>query len=275
MDACTTDRCETANNVVASIRGGSRKRLAADKESRLLRHAQKGSERATNELLKSHIGLVHAEAKRHRWTGLAYDDLVGEGVIGLLEAIRRFDTERSTRLCTYAVWWIRASIWDYVWRNRRIVGIPNTRNARKVRVSLWRVQRQLTQELGQPATPEQLAEALGVKEQDVIDIRAALTGRDVSVGDEDDAAPDLPAHLRSPEEEVLAADERAHVRALLDDALEQLPARERTIVERRLLSEDKPSLSALGVELGVSRERVRQLQRRAERTLRTALADVA
>jgi len=249
-------------------------RMDAADERNLLLRAQRGDRRAADELVKSHMGLVHKEARRHAWTGIPRSDLVSEGVIGLLEAIRRFDTTRTTRLSTYALWWIRAAVWDFVWRNRRIVSIPSTRSARKVRVGLFKAERALERERGE-ATTEALAELLGVPEQDLREVRSALTARDVWMDDEEDPRAELPSFGASPERHAMVEDQRAHVRAIVSDTLERLPARERTIVERRLLSEDRPSLAALGDELGVSRERVRQLQRRAETVLREALSCVA
>ncbi|MEO0324696.1 MAG: sigma-70 family RNA polymerase sigma factor [Myxococcota bacterium] len=245
----------------------------------MLRAAKRQDQRAVSELIDRHIGLVQAEVRRHVWTGLSADDLSGEGLLGLLESIRRFDVTRRTRLSTYAVWWIRASIWDFVWKNRRIVPIPSTRRARRIRVSIWRTERALTGKLGRPPTTAELAEALAVDEQDVLDLRTALTGRDMVLGGggggDDEPSFELPCRDASPEQVLLSLDERRAIRGALAVALEKLPARERTIVERRLLTEDGPTLTALGAELGVSRERVRQLQKRAERTLRDALNAVA
>lgn len=254
-------------------------RLSIDEENALLRAAKRQDQRAVSELIDRHIGLVQAEVRRHVWTGLSADDLSGEGLLGLLESIRRFDVTRRTRLSTYAVWWIRASIWDFVWKNRRIVPIPSTRRARRIRVSIWRTERALTGKLGRPPTTAELAEALAVDEQDVLDLRTALTGRDMVLGGggggDDEPSFELPCRDASPEQVLLTLDERRAIRGALAVALEKLPARERTIVERRLLTEDGPTLTALGAELGVSRERVRQLQKRAERTLRDALSAVA
>ncbi|MEM1413697.1 MAG: sigma-70 family RNA polymerase sigma factor [Myxococcota bacterium] len=251
-------------------------RLTIDEENALLRAAKRNDQRAVAELIERHAGLVQAEVRRHLWTGLSAEDLSGEGLLGLLESIRRFDTTRRTRLSTYAVWWIRASIWDFVWKNRRIVPIPSTRRARRIRVSIWRTERALTGSLGRPPTTAELADALAVDEQDVLDLRAALTGRDVILGGGDDEPSfELPSTGASPEEILCESDTRRAIQDCLAVALERLPARERTIVERRLLSEEGPTLTALGEELGVSRERVRQLQKRAERTLRDALSAVA
>lgn len=272
--ATTSQTSEATNDEPSTKKVSKKGRMTLEEERALIRSAQAGNERAMNELVKSHIGLVHSELRRHLWTGIAADDLLGEGVLGLLESIRRFDLNRHTRLSTYAVWWIRASVWDFVWKNRRIVPIPSTRRARKLRVSIWRVERSLRQKYGRPASVEELADALEVDPEDIHDIRAALGGRDVGIN-VDDEGPEIPDDAKSPEQIVEAQDTREHLSATLQNALAQLPVRERTIVERRLLSEDRPTLTALGDELGVSRERVRQLQKRAERQLREYLADVA
>ena len=279
MDA--SPAAASSSTPVSPVFGATRRpsrpgRLSIDEENALLRAAKRSDQRAVTELIERHIGLVQAEVRRHLWTGLSAEDLSGEGLLGLLESIRRFDVTRRTRLSTYAVWWIRASIWDFVWKNRRIVPIPSTRRARRIRVSIWRTERALTGKLGRPPTTAELAEALAVEEQDVLELRAALTGRDVILGGGDDEPSfELPCTGASPEDILVTVDKRRAIQSALNVALERLPARERTIVERRLLTEDGPTRTALGAELGVSRERVRQLQKRAERTLRDALSAVA
>ncbi|MBX3269400.1 MAG: sigma-70 family RNA polymerase sigma factor [Sandaracinaceae bacterium] len=249
--------------------------LDLDTERELLRRIQEnGDPRALDALLVSHVRLVLSIAQKYRRHGLPVDDLVAEGNLGLVEAARRFDRARGTRFSTYAAWWVRALIRRYTIANRRIVGAPSTRAARRLLSNLRETQRRLAAELGRAATREEIARALDVSVEDVATVDAALSGRDVSLAPTPEGLViELACDRASPEETAAAAELRAHNERSVHDALERLERRERLIIERRLLDDDRETLADIGAELGLSRERVRQLELRARQKLRAALLD--
>lgn len=251
--------------------------LCAQRESELARQALTGSREAFDALLASHVRLVVTLAHEFASFGLPKEDLVGEGMLGLVEATRRFDPERGVRLAAYAAWWIRAYMRRFTIQNRRIVRAPSTRPARKLMANLRRVQRELTQRQGEPPACEAIAKALHVGVRDVEQMEAALSSRDVPLGGGDDRRPvDLPDAAPSPEDMVAEAEERARTRDALDRALDSLSTRERRILRERYLGDAGESLASVGRGLGLSRERVRQLERLAQAKLRGAvLASVA
>ncbi len=249
--------------------------LDADTERDLLTRIQESNDsRALDALLLSHVRLVLSIAHKYRRHGLALEDLVAEGNLGLVEAARRFDRSRGTRFSTYAAWWVRALIRRFTIANRRIVGAPSTRAARRLLSKLRTTQRRLAAELGAPPTREQVAEALDVTPEDVATVEAALGGRDVSLAPTPDGQVlELVSDNESPEE--TASKKEAHElnARSVQHALEGLEARERLIIEKRLLDDDRETLARIGEQLGLSRERVRQLELRARQKLRAALLD--
>lgn len=249
--------------------------LDFDTERDLLTRIQdRDDPRALSALLVSHMRLVLSIAQKYRRHGLPLEDLVAEGNLGLVEAARRFDCSRGTRFSTYAAWWIRALIRRYTIANRRIVGAPSTRAARRLLSKLRETQRQLAAELGCAPTREQVAKALDVTVEDVATVEAALSGRDVSLAPTPDGqVVELACDRASPEEIAAVEQVRAINLRSVHDALERLERRERMIIERRLLDDDRETLAHLGEELGLSRERVRQLELRARQKLRAALLD--
>lgn len=249
--------------------------LDAETERELLRRIQDSNDpRALNRLLVSHVRLVLSIAHKYRRHGLALEDLVAEGNLGLVEAARRFDRSKGTRFSTYAAWWVRALIRRYTIANRRIVGAPSTRAARKLLSKLRTTQRELAAELGRPPSREQVAEALDVTVEDVTSVEAALSGRDVSLAPTPDGVViELASNLDTPEEATSKKEAQALNERSIHDALDRLEARERLIIEKRLLNEDRETLADIGRRLGLSRERVRQLELRAREKLRIALLD--
>jgi RNA polymerase sigma-32 factor len=246
--------------------------LSAEREVALARARE-----AFDALLASHVRLVVTLAHEFASFGLPKEDLVGEGLLGLVEATRRFDPDRNVRLAAYAAWWIRAYMRRYTIQNRRIVRAPSTRPARKLMANLRRVQRELTQKQGEPPAVEEVAKALRVGVADVEQMEAALSSRDVTLAGGEDRRPvDLPDAAPSPEDLVAEAEERARTRDALDRAIGGLSTRERRIVCERYFGDTNESLANVGRGLGLSRERVRQLERLAQTKLRGAvLASVA
>jgi len=266
----------TKHDVMASYRRVAMEApmLSAECEQELVARFQAGSEDALRRLMLSHLRLVLSLAKRYAGNSASIEDLISEGNLGLVEAARRFDAERGTRFGTYAAWWVRAHVRRYALANRRIVSAPSTRNARKVLSSLRKTQREIAQRVGRSAQREEVASELGVSENDIAMVESALGGRDVPLGPSDDGGTwELPGRGPTPEQQA-AEDELADLqRARVGRALDTLSEREQVIMRRRYLDEDTATLAVLGESLGLSRERVRQLEKRAQKKLRSALLD--
>ncbi|MSO77421.1 MAG: RNA polymerase factor sigma-32 [Alphaproteobacteria bacterium] len=238
-------------------------------------------EAALHELIGAYHRLAVSMATRFRHYGLPMSDLVQEGVVGLMQAARRFDPERDVRFSTYAAWWIRAAIQDYVLRNWSIVRTGTTAAQKALFFNLRRLRARLDGGNDGTMTPEDrksVAATLGVPVTDVEIMEQRLGGSDLSLNapvgtDGDGEWQNFLTDTRpSPEEEVTERHDGAIRRKWLRQALEELPARERRIIVRRLLNEDAATLASLGSDLGVSKERVRQLEQRALDRLRRSLA---
>lgn len=251
--------------------------LDADTERALLEAYQEHADPASlTRLVEAHMPLVYGLVTRYRRRGDIVDDLVAEGRLGLVEAAGRFDLSRGVRFATYASWWARAYVRRHALRNMRIVGAPSTRVGRRLVAALPAAQRKLAQQLGRDPSRDELAEELGVEPDEVASVLAAFRARDVVVDHTLESRwTALRAPSPDPEAQVAAQERTAQVAARVHEALTGLTARERLIVERRLLQDDRATLASLGDKLGVSRERVRQLEKRACDKLRNALADVA
>lgn len=252
--------------------------LDADLEREYLRRIQADDDAAAlRELLDAHLRLVVAMAARFARSGVSVAELVAEGNLGLVEAARRFDASKGTRFSTYAAWWVRARISRFALGNRRIVSAPSTRNARKLFASMRSAERRLQQEGGERPSRELIALATGTTAEDVAMVESALSARDVPVGPADDGASvELDASGPSPEQEIADAQESERRARIVALALETLDRREREVVQRRILEDDGETLAEIGRVLGLSRERVRQIEARAKRKLRAVLvAEVA
>jgi len=259
--------------------------LAAERERELIGRWQSAGDRgALDELVLAHLRMVVAQAHRYRGYGMSVSDLVQEGSIGLMKAAARFDLERDVRFSTYAIWWIRAEIQNYIMRNWSVVRMGGTRAEKRMFFNLRRLRSRLERDAGALSGSEltqQLADAFDVAPEVVASIERRLVSRDRSsnepIGDGADAelqdaiADDRP----DPEERAMKRlDGDAGVRRL-QAAIAGLPDRERMIVRRRHLAEPGETLEAVSRDLGVSKERVRQLERRALLRIRAALEDVA
>lgn len=237
---------------------------------------------ALDRLTLAHMRLVIALAARFRTFGLSMSDMIQEGHVGLMEAAARFEPEREVRFSTYASWWIRASIQDYVLRNWSIVrgGTSSTQKA------LFFNLRRLRARLSGGRTPlsghglyREIAAAIGVKIQDVELMDARLSGPDTSlnapISEADGPATDRQAFLTCdrplPDETVANSIDQERRHRWLSRALKVLSERELKIVRERRLSEDGVTLEALGRKLGISKERVRQIEAKALEKLRAAL----
>ena len=239
---------------------------------------------ARNRIALSHMRLVISMAAKFRNFGLPMGDLIQEGHIGLLEAAARFEPAREVRFSTYATWWIRASMQDYVLRNWSIVrgGTSSAQkslffNLRRLRARLAQGDRQLTSQ----AVHEEIAAALGVSLADVQTMDARLSGSDtslqapVSSGDSSDSGAQRMDFLASdaplPDEQAGTIIDEERRRAWLYAALGELNGRELQIIQERRLSDKPATLEELGAVLGISKERVRQIETRALEKLKSAL----
>lgn len=240
--------------------------LAVEEERELARRYQGGDRRAGDRLVEAALPFVVTIAREYRRWGVPLEDLIQQGNLGLLKAVERFDPDRGCRLITYAGYWIRAEIREYVVRGYRMVRLGTTRHERKA----LRVYRKTRED-----DPVALAAVTGLTAERAERLLPMLTARDLSLDQESPngttpldriASPD-----GTPEDRVLADDLRARMREVLDALLHDVTARERVIVRSRWLCEDPVTLEALGSKLGVSKERVRQLEERMARRLRERL----
>lgn len=243
--------------------------LTAEHECALLRAAAKGDSSARQELIASHLRLVVDIASRHARAGLSAHDLVAEGTVGLLEALKRFDVSRETRFASYAVWWVRACVRRYALSNRRAVGMPSTRGGRIAQARLRSAERELSQRLGRAPTRAEVALALGIKEEEVEKVERALSVWDLSLSQPEstDTADDGPG----PEALVAAAEAARQLHARLELALASLNARERELVFERLERDDGKTLSDMAHQYGVSRQRAGQILAHAREKLQASV----
>jgi RNA polymerase sigma-32 factor len=249
--------------------------LSLEEEQQLSRRwMQQADTNALATLIHAHLGLVIKIATEFRNSGPSMEDLIQEGHVGLTIAARRFDPTKATRLATYATYWIRACMMEYVVRSHGPVRIGTTRSQRKIFFGLGRARRRLERE-GATVSADQLAKILGVPTDDVEHMATRLSGHDVSLdaprsSDDERRQSNLLAS-DGPSQEDLYADgqEEDSRKTLLLEALKQLDPRERAILKARHMSARPITLGALGKRFGISRERVRQLELRAVAKLRT------
>ena len=235
--------------------------------------------RAGSLLALCNLRFVVKIAFEYRTYGVRILDLIQEGNIGLLVAVERFDPERKNRLTTYAVWWIRAYIQDFIRRQWSLVRFGTTRAEQRCFYRLRR-EREKLERGGDHADPTRLAEALGVRAENLGAIEARIVRRDQSLDDPAFAGADetrasrLPDDNPGPENAAIDREMRDLSRARVRRALAGLDPRERAIIEQRYLDGKGTTLKELGRSFGISRERVRQLEARAKEKMKAELADV-
>jgi RNA polymerase sigma-32 factor len=244
------------------------------------RFRAEGDLEAARKLVLSHLRVVVAIARNYNGYGLPQADLIQEGNIGLMKAVKRFDPDRGVRLVSFAVHWIRAEIHEFILRNWRIVKIATTKAQRKLFFNL----RSLKQGLGTLGDAEvtSMAKQLGVKKQEVVEMETRLGGQDIALepaGDEDDGFGPI-AYLRDPapepsqalEEEQTEERKKSGLRA----AISALDPRSRRIIEARWLNENESAtLHDLANEFSVSAERIRQIEQKALLRMKSMLAETA
>jgi RNA polymerase sigma-32 factor len=236
---------------------------------------------AAHRLVTSHLRLVAKIAMGYRGYGLPVGEVISEGNIGLMQAVKRFEPEKGFRLATYAMWWIRASIQEYILRSWSLVKMGTTANQKKLFFNLRKAKSQISAfEEGdlRPENVQAIATKLGVSHQEVIDMNRRLSGdaslnaplREEGEGEWQDWLVDQSS---SQESLLVESEEADNRRAALSQALGVLNERERRIFEARRLSDDPITLEDLSTEFGISRERVRQIEVRAFEKVQQAVRD--
>jgi len=261
--------------------------LAHEEEERLARAwRDSGDQKAAHTLVNSHLRLVAKIAMGYRGYGLPVGELISEGNVGMMQAVKRFDPDRGFRLSTYAMWWIRASIQEYVLRSWSLVRMGATAAHKKLFFNLRSAKSRLSAYEEGDLKPENvtaIAMRLGVRQKDVIEMNRRLWG-DASLNapqrDGDDGSGEWQDRLvdQSMDQEctLVQHDERDNRHMSLRSALEALDSRERRILEARHLSDHRVTLGTLALEFQVSAERVRQIEARAfEKVRRAVCARVA
>ena len=234
---------------------------------------------AAHRLITSHLRLVAKIAMGYRGYGLPISEVVSEGNVGLMQAVKRFEPDKGFRLTTYAMWWIRASIQEYILRSWSLVKMGTTASQKKLFFNLRRAKSQISALDEGDMRPDQvklIAHRLGVGEQDVIDMNRRMSGdaslntplREDSEGEWQDWLVDESA---SQENALAEQEESSHRHDVLHEALGVLNPRERRIFEARRLVDEPVTLEALSDEFGISRERVRQIEVRAFEKVQSAV----
>ena len=236
------------------------------------RWREHGDRDAAHKLVTSHLRLVAKIAMGYRGYGLPISEVISEGNVGLMQAVKRFEPEKGFRLATYAMWWIKAAIQEYILRSWSLVKMGTTANQKKLFFNLRKAKSRISALEDGDMRPDQvatIAKRLGVGEQDVIDMNRRLGG-DVSLnapirndGDTGEWQDWLVDDRDNQEATLTESEELGNRRRALSDALSVLNDRERRIFEARRLAEDPVTLEELADEFGVSRERVRQIEVRA------------
>ncbi len=270
----------TAGSIDQYIHAVNRIPLLTEKEEHDLatRLHNNGDVEAARRLVMSHLRVVVAIARGYLGYGLPHADLIQEGNIGLMKAVKRFDPSRGVRLVSFAIHWIKAEIHEYIIRNWRLVKIATTKAQRKLFFNL-RSLKSDTRTLN-PEEVQAVATHLGVKPEEVVEMETRLGGRDMPLEgdreDEDERFAPI-AYLPDPHAEPSEVLERAQLAHLQDvglhQALDSLDERSRNIVQRRWLAEgESATLHELAAEYGVSAERIRQIEARAMQKMRGLLA---
>jgi len=263
--------------------------LTAEAERTLARtYLEKGDTRAAHRLVTANLRFVVKVAYEYRSYGFKMGDLIQEGNLGLMKAVQKFDPDKEIRLISYAVWWIRAYIQNYILKSYSLVKLGTTQAQRKLFFSLARTKRELDQastEHGSDSDGEntsKIARKLNVKPGEVEEMTQRMGSRDLSldapIGQEDGSSPYLDSMAGSgplQDHELEAAQQQTVVQARIAQALTRLDPRERYIVEQRLMGDQPATLKDLGDHFGFSRERARQLEIRAKGKLKQELQELA
>ncbi len=262
----------TGDSLNAYIREISRfKPLTADEEKDLGRRIQRGDHKALQRLVEANLRFVVSYAKRYRGLGLSFLDLIHEGTLGLIEAAKRFDPERNVKFISYAVWWVRQAIFHALSEHTRVFRLPQKLSGQISKVGSAR--QQLTTELNRSPTNEEVAEKTSLSLQEVEDL-LKVAGDDLSLSSAvgEDGTLELGDTLEqetipSVELELMKSSFEAQIRRAM---LEELDEKEQGVIKMRfgLDGEEPRTLQEIGEELGLSRERIRQIESKAKEKLR-------
>ncbi len=245
------------------------------------RYAKTGDQEAAKILVQSHLRLVAKMATKFRKYGLPMVDIVSEGNLGLMQAVKKFDPRKGFRFATYAMWWIRAYIQDYILRSWSLVKIGTTSAQKKLFFNLHKIKKKINATDGKALQPNQIkkiSDDLGVSQKEVIEMDSRLTQSDSSlnnvIGDEDDGieAVDLIASKDLGQEEIaIANQERSRQETAFKKAFADLNDREKDILTKRQMSENPMTLEELSQIYKVSRERIRQIEESAIKKIQKAV----
>jgi RNA polymerase sigma-32 factor len=260
--------------------------LAKDEEFMLAKRWQEHEDpEAAHRLVTSHLRLVAKIAMGYRGYGLPIGEVISEGNVGLMQAVKKFDPDRGFRLATYAMWWIRASIQEYILRSWSLVKMGTTAAQKKLFFNLRKAKSEieaLQEGDMRPDQVSQIATKLGVLDEEVISMNRRLSGGDASLNsplrsDSESEWQDWLVDEQTPTQETVVADsqEKSIRMGLLEEAMAELTDRERHILTERRLKDDPTTLEELATEYGVSRERVRQIEVRAFEKLQKAMRTAA
>lgn len=243
--------------------------------------AKKQDVEAAHKLVTSHLRLVVKMAMGFRGYGLPLVELISEGNIGLMQAVKKFKPEKGFRLSTYAMWWIKASIQEYVLKSWSLVKMGTTAAQKKLFFNLRRLRNQIGHHEGDlyPDEVKMIANELDVKEQEVIDMDQRMSGGEYSLNkmvghDSEDEWIDFLEDEKANQEEILAIEQdKKQKLLLLENAMDKLNEREQDIVRKRQLSENPATLDDLSKVYNISRERVRQIEARALEKLQESVRE--
>ena len=254
--------------------------LERDQEYQLAkRWREQGDRHAADQIVASHFRLAAKIAMGYRGYGLPLSEMISEGNVGLMQALNRFEPEKGFRFATYAMWWIRACIQDYILRSWSLVKIGTTTNQKRLFFKLRSAKNRIAALESGDLHPDQvasIAKSLDVTDQDVVDMNRRLSG-DKSInapiqanGETNEWQDYLVDQSPSPEAIVVEQDETERQRKALTAAIDVLDGRERSIFEARLLADEPQTLEELALKFNVSRERIRQIEARAFEKVRKA-----
>lgn len=260
--------------------------LSIEDEVRLARRLRDhGDVDAAHTLVTSHLKLVVKIARKYQKFTLPFEDLISEGTVGLMKAVRKFDPEKGYRLSTYALLWIKAEITEFVLKSWSMVRIGSITVQKKLFYNLHRAKERLKtydSDVSGVSYDEKLAEEIGVSIDEVKYLGHQMEKGDVSLdqsvadfadGDGASYLDRLPSEDADPEQRVMSANQEDYQRVLIEQAMAGLPERDREIIKARRLGEDGVTLEELGERFGVSRERVRQLEERALKKIKASICD--
>tara|TARA_B100001029_G_scaffold129588_1_gene108545 strand:+ start:108 stop:962 length:855 start_codon:yes stop_codon:yes gene_type:complete len=258
--------------------------LTADEEYMLAkRYKEYGDTEAAHKLVTSHLRLVAKIAMGYRGYGLPVTDLISEGNVGIMQAVKKFDPERGFRLATYAMWWIRAQIQEYVLHSWSLVKIGTTAAQKKLFFNLKKLKNQLSSIDSGDLSPEnarEIANRLNVKEAEVLDMNNRLFSGDqslnIQVGNEGDAEwQDMLVDSNDTQDNIIAnTDELLYRKKIFEKAIKVLNNREKEIIKLRKLKDKPVKLEELSKKFNISRERVRQIEEKAFEKLKKQVSTI-